>query len=50
MLCSGMDITIVKDILGHENLDTTEIYAQISKLVKVGGLWRTQFVPKSTSR
>lgn len=29
-LGSGMDITTVQAILGHDNLDTTQIYAQIS--------------------
>lgn len=29
-LNSGMDITTVQSILGHDNLDTTQIYAQIS--------------------
>lgn len=29
-LNSGMDITVVKEILGHDELGTTEIYAQVS--------------------
>ena len=30
-LNSGMDITSVQSILGHDNLDTTQIYAQVSR-------------------
>lgn len=32
-LNSGMDITTVQSILGHDNLDTTQIYAQVSNIV-----------------
>lgn len=31
-LGSGMDITTVQSILGHDNLDTTQIYAQVSNV------------------
>lgn len=31
-LNSGMDITTVQAILGHDNLDTTQIYAQVSNV------------------
>ncbi len=31
-LSSGMDITVVQEILGHEELSTTQIYAQLSNV------------------
>ena len=30
-LNSGMDIVVIQQLLGHSNLDTTQIYAQISQ-------------------
>lgn len=32
-LNSGMDIVVIQQLLGHSNLDTTQIYAQISQEV-----------------
>jgi site-specific recombinase XerD len=31
MLDHGADINIIKELLGHTRLDTTNLYAQISK-------------------
>ena len=30
-LNSGMDITVIQRLLGHENISTTQIYASISQ-------------------
>lgn len=31
MLESGVSLNVIKNILGHEHLDTTEIYARLSQ-------------------